>query len=499
MKTVVAIAALCLAVPALAANCGSLSGLKLKDANITSAAVVGAGAFIPPAGPGRGPAANAFKTLPEFCRVSATLTPSSDSDIKVEVWLPVAGWNGKFQAVGNGGWAGTISYPAMGKAVQQGYATASTDTGHSTPGGAFAMGHPEKLTDFGYRAVHEMTVQAKKIVAAFYPSGPSRSYWNGCSTGGRQGLMEAQRYPDDYDGVIAGAPANYMSHLQVWSLWVPKAVHETEASYIPPAKYPLIHNAVIEACDAADGVKDGVIDDPRRCKFDPESLKCNGADTSACLTSEQVTAVRKLYSGAISPATGLKIFPGLQPGSEMGWGGLAGPQPMAIPVDTFKYVAYNDPNWDWKTIDFDAGVAALEKKFAEGMDAVNPDLRPFFKHGGKLLMYHGWNDQLIAPENSISYFNSALYTMGISASTDAMRLYMVPGMTHCAGGDGTSNFEMIPELENWVEKGQAPNRIVASHANPPRTRPLCPYPQVAVYKGSGSTDDAASFSCALRP
>jgi feruloyl esterase len=496
MKPIAALA-LVLAAPAFAATCDSLSGLHLQNTTVTIAQTVEAGAFTPSGGAGRGPGVNAFKSLPAFCRVAATLAPTSDSDIKIEVWLPAANWNGKFQAVGNGGWAGTISYPAMAKALSQGYATASTDTGHATPGGSFAMGHPQKLIDYGYRSVHEMTVQAKAIVAAFYPNGAARSYWNGCSTGGKQALMEAQRYPADYDGIIAGAPANYMSHLQVWSLWVPKAVHESEASYIPPAKYPLIHKAVLDACDALDGVKDGVIEDPTRCRFDPKALECTGGDTSACLTAAQVTAARKLYEPATNPRTGLKIFPGLERGSEMGWGGLAGPQPMGIPTDTFKYVVHENPAWDWNTMDFDTDTAALEKNFAGVVDATSPDLSAFMNRGGKLLMYHGWNDQLIAPRNSIDYFNNVLYTMGMAKTADAMRLYMVPGMTHCSGGDGTSNFDMVAEMENWVERGKAPDRIIASRTNPDRTRPLCPYPQMAVYKGSGRTDEAANFSCGI--
>ena len=482
---------------AFGANCADLAGLKLSATTITAAQTVAAGAFTPPAPGGRGP--SPFAPLPAFCRVTATLAPSADSDIRIEVWLPEAGWNGKFEAVGNGGWAGTISYPALATALGRGYATASTDTGHATPGGSFAMGHPEKLVDFGYRSVHEMTVQAKAIIATFYGNPAKRAYWNGCSTGGRQGLMSAQRYPADFDGIIAGAPANYMSHLQPWSLWVPMAVHQTEASYIPPAKYPVIHKAVLETCDALDGVRDGVLEDPTRCHFDPKTIECQGADTSACLTAPQVEAARKIYAPMTNPRTGLKLFPALEPGSEMGWSGLAGPQPMAIPVDTFKYMVHANPNWDWKTIDFDKDVAATEKLFGPIIDAVNPDLSPFFNRGGKLLMYHGWNDQLIAPRNSIEYFDSVRYTLGTAKTLDAMRLYMVPGMGHCNGGDGTGTFDIVSNLERWVEQGQAPDSIVASRTNPTRTRPLCQWPKVAVYSGTGSTDDAANFSCRIVP
>ncbi len=484
------------ALPILAADCAALANLKLPATTITSAQTIAPGAFTPPT-PGRGP--NPFSPLPAFCRVTATLAPSADSDIKIEVWLPESNWNGKFEAVGNGGWAGTITYPALATALARGYATASTDTGHATPGGAFALGHPEKLVDFGYRAVHEMTVQAKSLIATYYGNQAKRAYWNGCSTGGRQGLMSAQRYPADFDGIIAGAPANYMSHLQPWSLWVPMAVHQTEASYIPPAKYPIIHKAVLDACDALDGVRDGVIEDPTRCHFDPKTIECRGPDATSCLTPPQVEAARKIYSPMTNPRTGLQLFPALEPGSEMGWTGLSGPQPMAIPVDTFKYMVHNDPNWDWKTIDFDKDVAATEKLFGPIIDAVNPNLTPFFSHGGKLLLYHGWNDQLIAPRNSIQYFDSVRYTLGTANTLAGMRLYMVPGMAHCNGGDGTGTFDVVANLERWVEQGQAPDTIVASRTNPTRTRPLCQWPKVAVYSGTGSTDDAANFTCKVVP
>ena len=475
---------------ALAVTCADLASLHPPNTAITLAQTVEAGAFTPP---GPGERANVFKALPAFCRVAATLTPSSDSDIRIEVWLPAENWNGKFQAVGNGGWAGTISYPAMARSLAHRYATASTDTGHATQGASFAMGHPEKLVDFEYRAVHEMTVEAKALIAAFYSKMARHSYWNGCSTGGRQALMEAQRFPADFDGIVAGAPANYLSHLQPWTLWVPKAMHETEGSFIPPEKYPAIHKAVIEACDVLDGVKDGVIEDPGRCHFDPQVLKCEGADTAACLTSAQVESARKLYGPVVNSA-GTRLFPGFSPGSEMGWG-LLGGAPISDPIGSFKYVVFNNPAWDWNTLNFDSDVAALEKAFEPAVDAIQPDLREFAGRGGKLILYHGWNDHLIAPGNTVDYYNAVLYTMGATRTSESVRLFMVPGMMHCGSGDGTPNFDMIPELENWTERGRAPDRVVASRTNPDRTRPLCPYPLVAVYKGTGSTDAAESFVC----
>jgi len=484
--------------PAAMASCESLSALALPDSKITLAQAVAAGEFtLPGAAPA---AARQYKDLPAFCRVAATLKPTSDSDIKIEVWLPASGWNGKFQAVGNGGWAGSISYPAMGQALRRGYATASTDTGHTGGSASFALGHREKLIDFGYRAVHETTLKSKLVVAAFYGDPAKLSYWNGCSTGGRQALKEAQQYPADFDGIIAGAPANFRTHLQVGQIWTASATLKDPASYIPPAKYPLIHKAVLEACDSLDGVKDGVIENPLRCHFDPKTIECKGEDTSACLTPPQVEAARKIYAGATNPRTGLRIWPGVMPGSELGWAQTAGgPEPIGLAMEYFKYVVFEDPNWDWKTFNFDTDTARTDK-LEYGMNATDPNLKEFVGHGGKLLLYHGWSDPLISPQNSINYYRSVEDTMGGPARTAGFaRLFLVPGMGHCGGGEGPNSFDMVGAIEQWVEKSKAPEQIVASHLSGgavDRTRPLCPYPLAAVWKGSASTDSASSFVCA---
>jgi feruloyl esterase len=327
------------------APCENLSKLSLPHTAVTLAQV---------------PAAGEFKDVPPFCRVAATLTPVSDSEIKIEVWLPVAGWNGKLMSVGNGGWNGTIGYGPLGAAVRRGYAAAATDTGHSGGRGSFALGHPEKVADFGYRAVHEMTVAAKAIIRDFYGDGPRYSYWSGCSTGGRQGLSEAQRYPADYDGIIAGAPANYLSRLHVWSIAVAQAVNERPESFIPPSKYAVLHRAALEACDALDGLEDGVIEDPTRCGFDPKVIQCQGEDGPACLTTPQVAAARKIYAAVKNPRTGGKIFPGMEPGSEPGWGPLAGKEAASIATDSFTYLIYQDPKWDWRTMNLDSDVARAD-------------------------------------------------------------------------------------------------------------------------------------------
>jgi feruloyl esterase len=474
-----------------AATCESVASIQLRNAAITLAAPIEAGAF--PAPPGRGPNAGAvYKTLPAFCRVAATLKPSSDSEIKIEVWMPAGGWNGKLQSVGNGAWAGSISYPAMATALAAGYAAASTDTGHTGNNPDFITDHPERVVDFAYRAVHELTWASKAIIAAYYGDGPQYSYWNGCSTGGRQAMAEAQRFPADYDGIIAGAPANYTTKLQGSQVWTWAMTHKNEAGYIPPAKYAAIHKAALDQCDALDGVKDGVIEDPARCRFDPKVIECKGEDGPACLTAPQVELARRIYAGP-------GFFPGLEPGSEMGWSTLSGPKPMDLAVEVYKYLVFQDPKWDYLTFNPEADVVRADKTISSAMNSVDPNLKPLFARGGKLLQYHGWADPGIAPGSSVNYYKSVLEAMGGKAKVnDGYRLFMVPGMGHCGGGDGTSTFDMVSALDEWVVEGKAPEKIVASkvvNGAPVRTRPLCPYPQVATYKGSGSTDDAANFTC----
>ena len=496
---------------ASAASCESLATLALEGTAITKVEVVAPGTFQPPDGPPRG--RNPYTALPEFCRVAATLTPTSDSDIKVEIWLPTFAsgsggqapdknvWNGKFQAVGNGGWAGVIGYAEMADALQGGYATASTDTGHVGGRGTFALGHPEKLVDFAWRSEHEMTATAKKVVEAFYGSGPKLSYWNGCSTGGRQGLKLAQMFPEDYNGIIAGAPANRTAI----SLWIADAVLRDPARYIPAAKYPVIHQAALAACDAGDGVTDGLIDDPRQCRFDPSVLLCpstalGASDQASCLTAPQVAAVKQIYSNAVNPRTKKELFSSFVPGSELGWGAqAAGPDVQAMTYDQYRYVVFKDPNWDWKTFDFDKDVAKGDLPENLIMNATSPDLKAFFSRGGKLIMYHGWSDSLVPPVNTIKYYEQVVAHMGGGAkASEHVRLFMAPGMGHCAGGEGPDTFDKVKALEEWVERGQAPARFEASHrvsGRVDRTRPLCPYPQVARYSGAGSIDDAANFSC----
>src|SRR5215471_11025925 len=382
--------------------CANLKSISLPNTTVTMAESVPAGVFTPPPAPPPPPPSGRRRTpptteirVPNLCRVAATLKPSSDSEIKMEVWLP-ENWNGKFEFVGGGGWAGVISYSALGLAASEGYATASTDTGHVRGVADFAIGHPEKVVDFAYRAVHESTVKAKAIMTSFYDRAPKLSYWNGCSTGGRQGLMEAQRYPDDFDAIVAGAPANYQTHLHTWDLSVAVPVLKDPPAVVPAAKLNMLNKAVVAACDANDKVKDGLLNEPRSCKFDPATLLCKAGDSESCLTAPQLEAVKRMYAPA-KTNSGQIVFPGKEYGSETGWSAISGGHaPQGVSLGSFL-VAYDDANWDWKTFDLDRDLKAVDEKVGNIVNAVNPDLAAFKARGGKLILYHGWNDTAISP------------------------------------------------------------------------------------------------------
>jgi len=483
-----------------AASCESLASLALPQTTVTTAELIAAGTFVTPGTPPPVTGlARVFTVTPAFCRVAATLTPTSDSDIKIEVWLPASGWNGKFQAVGNGGWLGSVPYTALAQAVTDGYAVAATDTGHVGNTAAFALGHPEKLIDFAYRAVHEMAARAKSVIDAFYGRAPALSIWNGCSQGGRQGIAEAVRYPADFDAIVAGAPAvNYM-HLHAGRMAVNRAVNATPESVIPPAKYPIVNRAALAACDARDGVADGVIENPAACTFDPRVLQCIAQDDAACLTPAQIQSAQTMYAGATHPATRASILPGLAHGSELGWAIIGSPAPILYAADAFRYIVHKDPAWDGSR--FDPALDVDRALAADPDDAVgssNPDLRAFFSRGGKLLLYHGWSDPQVTPYNTIHFFQKVVAANGGAGVGTSVQLYMVPGMNHCGGGPGADTFDKMVALESWIATGTAPLRIEASHvANGvvDRTRPLCPFGQVARWDGRGSTDVASSFSC----
>ena len=474
--------------PARAATCESLASLTLANGTVTLAQDVAAGSFTPPGRGGRG--GNAFAALPAFCRVAIALRPTPRSDIKAEVWLPSAGWNGKLLVVGNGGFAGTIGYSAMAGALASGYATASTDTGHTGPA-ANTFVNEDVLVDYAHRAVHETTAAAKRIVDGLYGRPQQFAYFSGCSTGGRQGLQAAQRYPGDFDGIVAGAPGLRPSRQAFGQNWLYQAQIDP-ASRLTDETLAFVHAAVLNACDAQDGARDGVLENPPACRFDPQVLACREGNTSSCLTPPQVEAVRKIYAGPSNPRTGEPLFPGLEPGSEPGWS----PGPVGLAADYFRYVVFEDPEWDPKSLNFDAHVTLTDARpWRAILDAANTDLRAFTRHG-KLLLYQGWADPGIPPRNVVNYYDAV--QAELSNPRDAVRLFMVPGMGHCGGGTGVNTFDMVAALDRWVTTGQAPASIPASRAEDGkivRTRPLCAYPQFAVYDGSGSIDDAANFSC----
>jgi feruloyl esterase len=487
--------------PALAdaATCDTLAAsLKLTNAKVTAARAITGGQFTPPGAAGAD-APKAITGLPAFCRVELTLTPSADSDIRSEIWLPLSGWNGRFQQVGNGAWAGSIQYGALAEALKRGYAAASTDAGHTGTDASFAMGHPEKLKDFGYRAVHETAVQSKSTVTNFYGMAPRMSYFNGCSGGGRMAFQEAQRFPADFDAILAGAPGYNRVNQSVWMLMNAKATLDNPASFIPQAKYAVLHRAALDACDAQDGLKDGLISEPLSCQVDPAVTQCKSGDAPNCLTAPQVEAARKLYTGVIHPKTGERIFPRLEPGSELSWGGPAGgPEPLAVGGDLFKFVVFKDPKWNFRTFDLARDYDAVHKIDGLDLSPASPDLEPFVARGGKLLIYQGWADQNVAPQSTVDYYHNVVTTIGQKQADDSVRLFFAPGMAHCGGGEGPNVFDALTPLEQWREQGKAPASILATHSSNgkvDRSRPLCPFPQAAKYKGSGSIDDAANFTC----
>jgi feruloyl esterase len=486
--------------PAVSAtDCERLSrSLSLPHTTVLLAQVVAAGALVPPGGGTA--AARAAASLPAFCRVALKIAPSSDSDIRSEIWLPVLGWNGKFLQVGNGAWGGSIQYVALGDALRRGYAAASTDTGHTGTDASFAMGHPEKLIDFGYRSVHETAAQGKATAATFYGVRPRLSYFNGCSGGGRMSFMEAQRFPGDFDGIIAGAPGYNRTDVAFQTLGMAQATHVSPQSFIPAGKYHALHQAALEKCDALDGLKDDLIADPTKCQFDPAALECKRGDGPGCLTRPQVVAARRIYAPVIDPKTGAQISSGLEPGSELQWGSVAGNEPHPMYNDLLRFVVMRDRDWDFRTLDVSRQLELARKADNGVLSATSLELSPFVSRGGKLLIYHGWADQNIPPRESVNYFNGLVKTMGKEKVDGTIRLYMVPGMGHCGGGDGPNEFDMLAVLEHWREDGKAPSEIVASQlraGHVSRARPLCPYPQIARYRGAGSVDRAENFACGL--
>lgn len=497
-----------------ACNTAALSQVKLTNATFGVATPVAAGSYTPSG------STTALTNLPGFCRITGTATPTSDSIINFEVWIPTA-WNGKVVVSGNGGYSPQLNYGDMAYALRQGYATVGGDTGHQSadPNQMFwGVGHPEKISDWGSRSINAITTPAKAIITEMQAKAPTRAYYYGCSTGGHQGYAEMQRYPEDFDGVIAGAPGNNRIRLNV------EFLHRFQANRAPltngpviltAAKATLVTNAAIAACDSLDGVTDGVMEDPRSCtadRFNVESLLCQGGDAANCLTAEQVAVVKKIYAGPKNPRTNEQLYPGLVVGSESGWPGYWGTS-EPVRADFWRLWTFDNPQWNWWTFDFDRDVTFADAKLGSRVDQINPDIGAFKARGGKAIVYQGWQDPVVNPVDTIAYYEKVKALQGSQAETDKFfRLFMVPGMGHCSGGAGATNFgnqggaspvvdakrDVLTALDNWVENGIAPDSIVASrvqNGTTSRTRPLCAYPKKAVYKGTGSTDDATNFVC----
>jgi len=469
-----------------------------------------------------------LKKLPAFCRVIAVARPSSDSDIKIEVWLPLTGWNEKFIGQGNGGFAGEIGYQGLESDVLSGFASGGTDTGHTGNGtdATWALGHPEKIIDFGNRAVHEMTELSKIVVQAFYAKVPQKSYFTSCSDGGREALMEAQRYPGDYDGILAGAPAyNWTSLLTRAALLTQQLVTRPE-NYIPASKIPVLNKAVLKACRKDE--PGPFLADPRICHFSPETLICKGPETDACLTKAQAESLKAIYTDTNLP-DGKLVYHGLLPGGELGDNGwkswITGDAPnksagAAFSEGYFSNMVYSDPNWDLKSFDLDRDLKAAWEKTGQPLDAANADLRPFKARGGKLILYHGWNDAAISPLATIDYYNSVVQTVGQAETSSFVRLFLVPGLQHCGDGPGLADFgqwgptfnpalddaahNITTALEAWVENGKATEQVIARGSFEAAgkkisfTQPICAYPKAAEYKGTGNRKSASSYSCVAK-
>ena len=515
---------------AVACDAASLSALPLEHARVTSATHVAAGPFAIPG------TQFTISALPAFCRVRGEASSEEGSRIRFELWFPMdSAWNAKLLVTGNGGYSPMPAYADMAMALRRGYAALGGDTGHQTENPddlTFVVGHPERMLDWGTRSIHAITGPGKAIAAALGAKPVRRAYFFGCSTGGHQAVAEMEAYPEDFDGVIAGAPGNNRIRLNAGFLWQYRANHAPHNDSTPiltPASLALVTRAVVAACDAMDGVRDGVIDDPRDCDWRPGALLCPAdgdpaaGDTVSCLSSAQAQALERMYAGARNPRTRAQIYPGWPRGSEAstvapdgtvlsGWNRYWGTNAPAR-ADFWRYWVFDDTKWDWWSFDFDQDLAVADAKVGGAIDHTTADLGAFRRRGAKAILYQGWADPVVSAYDAIAYYEKVRASQGSQSATDSfLRLFMVPGMAHCARGPGATNFgnqggeapvcdaehDLIEALDAWVERGTAPDHIIASRVENgavTRTRPLCPYPRRAHYAGRGNSDDAASFTC----
>lgn len=492
--------------------CAQLASRHFDHTSITYARDVPAGSLAAPSGRSRTPST----VLPAFCRVEGVVEPH----VGFELWMPQHGWNGRLLSLGSGGFGGSINEGELAAAIVNGYAVTANDTGHRGNGYAW-MHDPVALRAWGHSATHDVTGPAKAIVRVFYAKGPAFSYFNGCSTGGAQAMEEAEFYPGDYDGIVAGSPGMNYSGLMMSFLWGLKTT--TDHGTLSPRKLQLLHTAVLKQCDTADGVKDGVLENPLACDFHPEQLLCAGPDTSSCLTKDKVKTADLIYQGPRNPRTGAQIYPGFVPGSEAsgelsggrsfsGWSLIQGALAKQYAIPLLKNMVFG-PDWDWTSFNFDRDYTRVESTVHANIDATNPDLRAFQAHGGKLIMTQGWDDQFNAQTYPIEYRDEVIARFAASAgpakATTAVngffRLFMVPGMGHCGGGTGPTDMDALGAVRTWVEVHQAPDRLVAKKekaaaaGSAPMTRLLCPYPETSRWTGQGSTNDATNFVCITPP
>jgi feruloyl esterase len=501
--------------------------MKLPGVIVTASELVSAGSFTPSAGN------HTISNLPPFCRVSATLKPAPDSNIRIELWMPEKGWNRRFLGTGNGGGAGRISYSALAWGLRRRFATANTDMGTS-PNADAVVGHPERWADFGYRATHDMTAVSKKLIEKYYRGHQRRSYFVGCSTGGQQALMEAQRFPTDYNGIIAGAPANNRTHLHTGFLWNLQAMNETPASSLSPKKIALITKSVLVACAGKDGgsPSDDFLTDPRSCKFDPGTIPaCHGADNGECLTEAQIAALKRVYAGPTNPRTGQRIYTPIPPGSENSPFGLSYQEAVArVGTNFYLYRWVFGADFNYRKFDFDRDQDVIDAKLASILNANNPDVSGMRKRGGKILMFTGTADPLVPFQDTLNYYERVVRaeqigggkersSRALARTQEFFRYFLVPGMGHCTAGPGLTDFGQMPTsvsvkdsdhdvlsaLVKWVEQGVAPDKIIATafvDGTPAKgirlQRPICPYPKFPNYVG-GDWKSPSSYRCTDHP
>jgi feruloyl esterase len=509
------------------ADCAGLMAKKFPDTEITKAEPVASGAFRPADQSGAPPAI--FHELSAFCRVVGVIRPTKDSEIGFELWLPdLNRWNGRYFQVGNGGFAGLINYGGLVPGLRDGFAVASTDDGHNGSDAKWALGHPEKVIDYGYRAVHLTSVVAKEVATAYYTRPVSHTYFSGCSDGGRESLMEAQRYPDDFDGLVVGAPANDFTGVMTYLLNLAQ-VGASMAEPLTSSQLEALSKAALKHCDAADGIADGVIENPLQCHFEPRELQCKGASDGSCLSVDQAKAVTRVYSDAL----GGKDHAYLTPGFRVALGDEAAQWPIWAGQNSasqffsenfWPFMVYDDPSLDFHKIDLWKAATDARARTGPVLNSVDPDLSAVRAAGKKIIQYHGWADAVIPAQYSIGYYEAVEKYLRRD-NRDFYRLFLAPGMEHCAGGPGPNAFgtpfdslygagydlshkfdsynNVLAALMRWVEDGVAPDQLIATKyqaddaAKPViRTRPLCVYPKVARWIGKGSTDDAKNFSCA---